>query len=129
MEHNEDIATYRRSFYEREEKRQKEHDQRQAQAEQNIIQTVQSLAPQYPQLLRVYLFGSILSQVSFKPSSDIDLMVEGVSFEESFRLWKELEQKIPEHYVDVRVFEVDNPFCQRIKMKGKVIYERKDTNA
>ncbi|HEY71679.1 MAG TPA: nucleotidyltransferase domain-containing protein [Thermoflexia bacterium] len=44
------------------------------------------MAPSYPSLRRVYLFGSVIRPGAFLPSSDIDVAVEGLDAEAYFDL-------------------------------------------
>jgi len=75
---------------------------------------------------RVYQWGSLLNKNSFRDYSDIDIAVEGVeSAETFFNMYKDIES-VTDFPVDLVHFEkIEQEFRDIIKMKGKIVYERK----
>lgn len=73
------------------------------------------------QLSRVFVFGSVSRGLS-GVSSDIDLYVEEVSGEDYWKLRHELEEEAG-HSIDLYC-QLDDPvFVQKIKERGKLVYE------
>jgi len=50
---------------------------------------------------RVILFGSLAHAAWFKPDSDVDLAVEGLSGDAYWQAWRLLEETIPERPVEL----------------------------
>ena len=118
------IANYRRTFHQRAQARFRANEERRRQARQTVLEAIVMIAPRYPNVQRVYLFGSIIRPGAFRLDSDIDLGVEGADMALCFQLWRDLEQAVTEWMLDVRSLEDDDPFSQRVRLKGEVVYER-----
>jgi predicted nucleotidyltransferase len=74
-------------------------------------------------VLRAYIFGSVNAGACRK-DSDIDLYVEGVEPSAFWNLWKDLENQSNEN-IDLVCDRDDPVFVQKIKKRGKLIYEAK----
>ena len=68
---------------------------------QRVRATVARLAPRYPGVRRVILFGSLIKPGRFHQDSDIDIMVDCDSPETESVLWRALEREL-QHDLDVR---------------------------
>jgi predicted nucleotidyltransferase len=79
------------------------------------------LAPTYPAIQAVYLFGSIMQSGRFTPQSDIDVAIRCDDVAAESRFWRELEEAL-EWNVDVRPFR--HPITEAVSAYGETIYER-----
>jgi predicted nucleotidyltransferase len=111
--------------------RQCRRDAAREMARQQLLQVVRtavhSVLPAFPQVHRVYLFGSTARPGAMHQDSDVDLAVEGcLSAETYFALWRELEQAIPGRTVEVVELTPGLSFTERVHQTGEMIYERPD---
>lgn len=118
------IARYHRSFVERTEQRRRENEQLRQRARQAVSQAVAAVVDRYPTVQRVYLFGSVTRLGAFKAGSDVDIGVEGATMARCFDIWRDLEEIVPEWPLDVRALEAQDPFSERVRQKGELVYER-----
>lgn len=114
--------------------RQRQRERSQEIHRQHLVQVAREavglVVPSFPQVCRVYLFGSILRGGVLRRDSDLDIAVEGtLSAEAYFTLWRELERAMPGQTVDLVELDRDLRFADRVRQRGEVIYERPDTNA
>ncbi|MCL4869387.1 MAG: nucleotidyltransferase domain-containing protein [Anaerolineae bacterium] len=87
---------------------------------------VRQIAPQFPSLVQVYLFGSIVQPGRFTQYSDIDVAVVGLDPAEETQFWRLLEQQL-QWAVDVR--PCVGPIQQVVYQDGKKIYVRKSDHS
>lgn len=120
---------YRESWREREARRRAEAEARRAAAQEAVERAIRTVAPRYPGIRRVYLFGSVLRPGVFRPDSDIDVGVEGDDGHGLFDFWRELEAAAPGWAFDVRPLDPEDPFSQRVQERGRLIYERTPSGA
>jgi len=117
-----DIQAARKAFQSR---RQRELEQREA-ARKNALRAVRAAAPaiaaKFPAVTAAYLFGSIVRPGAFRPDSDIDIAIEGGSAEDYFTLWRELEEALPNWFIDLRDLPPNNRFTERVRNTGEKIY-------
>lgn len=99
-----------------------ERERRRQEALTAVKQAVRAVAPSYPTLRRVYLHGSVTRSGAFRRDSDVDVAVEGLDGGECFDLWRDLEQTIPGWKMDVRPLKPDDPFSDRVRQRGLMIY-------
>jgi predicted nucleotidyltransferase len=87
---------------------------------------IRRLAPSYPAIQAVYLFGSIMQSGRFTPQSDIDVALasDDVAVESEF--WRALEEEL-EWDVDLRPFQ--HPITQAVSDYGEIVYERKSPHS
>jgi len=117
------IVVYRQSYEEREQRRWAEREHRRQEALTTIRQAVRAVAPSYPTVQRVYLFGSVTRPGAFRPDSDVDVAVEGLDAGVCFDLWRDLEQAASGWRLDVRPLKPGDPFSDRVRRRGVMIYE------
>jgi predicted nucleotidyltransferase len=106
------------------------NEERRAQREANRLQWLAAaralilrLAPGYPALQRVYLFGSIMQPGRFRSDSDIDVAVETTDLETESAFWRALQRAL-DREVDVRPW--DEPIISAVHASGEMVYERED---
>ena len=77
--------------------------------------------------LRVYQWGSLLDRSKFREYSDIDIAVEGVDTPEEFFCMFGEAEKLTSFSLDLLdINKIAPEFADIIRMKGRVVYERKD---
>ncbi len=118
------MATYRHTFQQRAQAQLKDRERQRQQATDAALAAIVLVMPRYPTAQRAYLFGSILKPGGFRPNSDIDVAVEGADMALCFDIWRDLEQAAPEWQFDVRPLSENDPFSERIRQKGNLVYER-----
>ncbi|MDM8527830.1 nucleotidyltransferase domain-containing protein [Anaerolineales bacterium HSG24] len=111
-------------FYQREQIRQAKLEQTRLHWFNRVRDLVQKIAPQYPAIKRVYLFGSLAQLGRFRSHSDIDLAVVCTNIAAETVFWRKLEQVI-KHSVDVR--PLTESIAEAVKQYGILLYERQDT--
>ncbi|MEA3407260.1 MAG: nucleotidyltransferase domain-containing protein [Chloroflexota bacterium] len=116
------ITAYRKALEERERRRRAERERRRREALAAVRQAVHAVAPSYPTLERVYLYGSVIRPGAFRRDSDVDVAVEGLGAGECFDLWQDLEQAAPAWNLDVRPLKPDDHFSDRVRQRGVIIY-------
>jgi predicted nucleotidyltransferase len=126
---NVDVATCRESFIAREEKKLADLENRRQRALKAAVKAITNTAPDYPEVRRVFLFGSVLRPGGFRPDSDVDIAVEGVKAEGYFSLWRDLEEAMPGWTVDLRDLAPGSHFASRVQARGYLVYEREDSGA
>jgi predicted nucleotidyltransferase len=85
----------------REEERFREREALRQERLERVRAAVALLAPRFPAVAGVYLFGSILQPGRFPASSDVDVAVDCTDLEEESRFWRSLEEAL-EWTVDLR---------------------------
>lgn len=90
-----------------------------------IKENINSLNKKYPEIKRIFLFGSILKKAKFFSNSDVDFAVEGLKGENYFALFSDLEDLCRR---EIQLIELENcreTLKKHIIEKGEVIYERR----
>lgn len=117
-----DIQAARRAFKVR---LQKKFNEKEA-ARKKALQAVRAVTPgiiaKYSAVQSAYLFGSILRSGAFHPDSDIDIAIEGGSAQDYFALWHELEEALPDWFIDLRDLSPNTRFTRRVQEFGEKIY-------
>lgn len=121
-----DIEACRENLRQREEKKYGAREQLRQKARTSILSAIERVFPDYENVKRVYLFGSITRPGKFRIDSDIDVAVEGTNAKEYFALWRDLERIITEWAIDLRELNEPCYFTQTVQQRGELIYERKD---
>jgi predicted nucleotidyltransferase len=116
-----DVEAARRYHREREAQRRARREDERQQWLQRVREAVAHLAPRYPGVQRVYLFGSLAQPGRFWPDSDIDLAVECDSVETESAFWQALEQHLRR---DVDVRPMAGAIAEAVASGGEKIYER-----
>jgi len=119
-----EIARYRQSFQQRAERRLATKEKQREKARQAACDAIETVMPDYPSVQQVYLFGSVITPGVFKDSSDIDVGIEGADMALCFDIWRDLERVVSNWQFDVRPLESEDPFSERIRQKGELVYER-----
>ncbi len=95
-------------------------------AREKALQAVRAVAPEvmakYPTVKAAYIFGSLLRPNAFRLDSDIDIAIEGSDAEDYFALWHDLEDALPNWFIDLRDLPPDSRFTQRVRETGEKIY-------
>lgn len=125
-----DIPACRAHLQARQRQRERSYETYRQHLVQVTREAVGSVLPSFPQVRRVYLFGSILRRGALRRDSDLDIAVEGsLSAEAYFALWRQLEGALSGQTVDLVELDRDLRFADRVRQSGEVIYERPDSNA
>ena len=75
---------------------------------------------------RIYQWGSVLNHDDFCQISDIDIAVEGIDSAEQFFAMYGDAMDMTNFALDlVEIDKIEPEFAEIIKLKGKLIYERK----
>lgn len=98
-------------------------------AREMVLTAIAQLAPAYPLVERVYLFGSVTQADRFHTNSDIDVAVEGTDAETYFAFWRDLERICFNWMIDLREINTPSHFTETIKQQGELVYERPDLAA
>ncbi len=123
------MADYRRTFQKRSKARFQAREKRRQQAKQAAFDAIDKVIPHYPLVQRVYLFGSVITSGVFSENSDVDVGIEGVDMALCFDIWRDLERAAPEWTFDVRSLDPDDPFSERVRQKGELVYEWSNTTS
>ena len=124
-----DIAAARRNLQARAERERAEREARRAAAERAVAEAVRRAVADFPAVRRVYLFGSVTRENAFRADSDVDVAIEGLGGADYFPVWKAIEDAAPEWVIDVRDITQPSDFADRIRERGKLIYESVDQTA
>jgi predicted nucleotidyltransferase len=92
----------------------------------NVRAAIRQLAPTYPAIQAVYLFGSITQSGRFTPQSDIDVAISCDDVAVESRFWRALEEAL-EWNVDIRPFQ--HPITQAVSAYGEIAYERESAHS
>lgn len=120
-----DLKIARQYYYEREARRCTQSEIERQRWLHRARQAISRLAPRYPGVRRVYLFGSLVQPGRFRPNSDIDVALECDTLETESAFWRALEQEL-ERDVDVR--PLAGAIAEAVTYGGEQVYERQDTN-
>ncbi len=124
-----DMAKYRSTFRQQERLHIAEREARRKQAQLAVRSAVEATMPHYPSIKRVYLFGSVIGSGIFRANSDIDIGLEGTKATFHFDVWRDLEKIIKDWMLDVRFLDPEDPFSERVRQKGELIYECQTTDS
>ncbi len=116
-----DIAAARRYHRERAERERARREEERLIWLQRARQAVQELAPQHPEVQRVYLFGSLTQAGRFSRRSDIDiaLVCDTLAAESAF--WRALESALQR---DVDVRPLTGAVAEAVAHTGELLYAR-----
>ena len=106
----------------RELKRQLAREQRRQEHYWQIRTTIQRLAPAYPALRAVYLFGSLVQPGRYGLRSDLDVAVACDNPAEESRFWQALEREL-KCDIDLRPYR--GAVAWAVNSYGECAYERK----
>lgn len=121
-----DIKAARQYYHERETQRYAQREAERQRWLQRVRETVSHLARRYPEVRRVYLFGSLVQPGRFGFDSDIDVAVECDTLEIESVFWRALEREL-ERDVDVR--SLTGAVAEIVTDKGEQVYGRQDSRS
>jgi predicted nucleotidyltransferase len=84
--------------------------------------SIKQLAPRFPAIEAVYLFGSIVQEGRFTDHSDIDVAVQTDDVATESAFWRTLEEALAWN-VDVRPYQ--HPITQAVADYGECVYAAK----
>jgi predicted nucleotidyltransferase len=107
-----------------------EREARREQALRDVSAAVQQVAPRFPAVRRVYLFGSVTRPGAMDAVSDVDVAADDrLSAEDYFAFWKALEQSAPAWPIDFVDLGDDAQFAALVREWGILVYEHADAAA
>jgi len=113
----------RQKLLDREQKTRRQNADLQRQAASDASDIVALIARQY-QPRRIYQWGSLLRTGSFKPYSDIDIAIEGITDAQRFFALLGDAQKLTRFPLDIVQLEKIVPeYADDIRRHGKLVYE------
>lgn len=121
-----DLRAAREYYYEREAHRRAQREAKRQQWLQRVREAVASCAARYPDIRRVYLYGSLVKPGRFRADSDIDIAIECDSLETESSFWRALERELQR---DVDVRPLAGPIVEAVANDGEQVYERQDTHS
>ena len=86
---------------------------------QRVRSAILRLAPHYPGVRRVILFGSLIQAGRFRSDSDVDVAVECDTLEGESAFWCALEQEL-ERDIDVR--SLSGTVAEIVAREGEIVY-------
>jgi predicted nucleotidyltransferase len=110
-------------FYQREQRRQQIREQTRLEWFQHVHDLVNNIAPDYPAIKQVYLFGSLAQSNRFSSHSDIDLALVSTDIAVETTFWRKLEQNLARQ-VDLR--PLTETIAETVEQYGILLYERQD---
>lgn len=105
----------------RDARRRQEREKRRQEHYRRVTAAIQDLAPRYPAVRAVYLFGSLTQPGRYRPGSDIDVAVDCDDVAVESRLWRDLEQSLKMN-VDLRPCK--GAVAWAVENYGECVYER-----
>lgn len=124
-----DLQQCRDNFRQRTATQQAEREALRWQAYDAAVATIHTIAPTYPNITQIFLFGSITRPQQFQRHSDIDIAIAGTDATTYFALWRDLEAACPSWVIDLR--EINQPchFADVVRQTGVLVYECSDRSA
>jgi predicted nucleotidyltransferase len=101
-------------------------EQLQQERYQQVRAAIRRLAPAYPALRAVYLFGSLVQPGRHRPGSDIDVAVECDDPEAESRFWRTLEAELE---ADVDLRPCKGAIAWAVSTYGECVYAREVSSA
>lgn len=105
----------------REARRRQQRERLRREQYRRVCAAIRHLAPAYPAVRAVYLFGSLVQPGRFRPWSDLDLAVCCDDAEAESRFWRALETMLQTD-VDLRPWA--GPVARAVATYGECVYER-----
>jgi predicted nucleotidyltransferase len=120
------IESYRRGWRQREARKRAKREAARLAAQTTIKEQILALVQRWPTIRRVYLFGSVIQPGAFHEKSDVDVAIEGATGEAYFGFWRELDEAVPQFFIDVREIDAPSSFADEVRRSGILVYERED---
>jgi len=105
----------------REQARREEREALRGEVLEKSRSAIRRLAPQFPAIRAVYLFGSVLAPGRFLPDSDVDVALDSDDLEVETPFWRGLEDALQRN-VDLRPRE--GAVARAVEDSGERCYER-----
>jgi len=118
-----DLEAARRYYYEREARRRARREAERQQWLQRAREAIQRLAGRYPDIQRVYLFGSVMQPGRFLSDSDIDVAVECDAPEVESAFWHTLEHELGR---PVDLHPLAGALAEAVIAAGELVHEREN---
>jgi predicted nucleotidyltransferase len=120
-----DLAVVRRNLEARWRKQDQENIKRFSEARRDARSIIGMIRKKYHPS-RIYQWGSLLDKRTFNARSDIDIAVEGITGAETFfRLFGDAQDMTALPLDIVQIEKIEPEFADIIRLKGKVVYEKK----
>jgi predicted nucleotidyltransferase len=116
------LTQARRYHARRETQRQQRREMMRQKRYRQVTRAIRRLAPTYPAIRAVYLFGSLLQPGHFGPRSDIDVAVAGDDPTIESYFWHSLETSL-DCNVDLRPYQ--GTVAWAVNTSGECVYVRK----
>lgn len=105
----------------RDAERRRARERRRQELYQRVKRAIRQLAPQFPAIAAVYLYGSLVREGRFGSRSDVDVAVVADDVEAESRFWRALEEAL-QRDVDLRPYQ--GAVAWAVDTYGECIYER-----
>jgi predicted nucleotidyltransferase len=116
-----DIEAARKYYHAREARTYARREEARRKWLARVREAIRRLAPQHPEVQRVYLFGSLMQPGRFRPTSDIDVAVVCGTVAAESAFWRALEHALQR---DVDVRPLTGAIADTIAQGGELVYER-----
>ena len=124
-----DIIACRAHLRARLERQHRAREQRRQAALEALRAAACAVLPRFSAVRCAYLFGSVLRPGALRPTSDIDIAIEGgLDAQEYFALWRELERAAPGWLIDLVELDQDLCFAALVRERGELIYGYPDSD-
>ena len=124
-----DLEECRKNFRQRLALAQDQREALRQQARHAAIEAIRAVAPAYPGITQIYLFGSVTQPGRFSDRSDVDIAVAGTDGAAYFALWNDLERACPDWLIDLREINQPGHFTDTVRHLGELIYDSSNFNS
>ncbi len=105
----------------REAQRRQQLEQLRQEQYRRVCDAIRRLAPTFPAIRAVYLFGSLVQPGRFRPWSDLDVAVCCDDVETESRFWRALEEMLR---ADVDLRPCVGAVARAVETYGECVYDR-----
>lgn len=112
---------YREYHARRDKERRQDRERVRLQVLEQAKTAIREMAPCFPAIRAVYLFGSVLRPGHFRPDSDVDVAIDCEDVEVETPFWRTLEERL-ERNVDLRPRL--GAIARAVETGGELCYER-----
>lgn len=123
---SQDVAAFRAYHRRRDEQKRREREELRLEVLAKTRAAIRRLAPEFPAVRTVHLFGSILQPGRFTPRSDVDLAVDIEDLEQEAPFARALEKAL-DRPVDLRPHT--GPIRRAVETEGEAVYAREATHS
>lgn len=115
------LIAARRYHTERERSRRRRREELRLRRLERVKEAVERLAPAYPAIGAVFVFGSLVRPDRYQETSDIDLAVDCADLEAESRFWRALEEELG---LSIDLRPRSGPIARAVESTGERLYER-----